>query len=446
MATSCNAPKRGDGPFPARERLISTRLKYHRPTSDLELPELMSDYPTPSAPSLRVLNFRRIFSPLSESFIYDPIVEMRRRGVPTGVVCLVRMYEKERPFPTDHVMRASRRISSQGVLAQALSSRFGLSEADSFFWPLSRGLILNKVRRFRPDVIHAHFGPDGCLIRPIANELGIPLVVSFYGYDVSRLIKQAGARWRPRYRKLFADAHLLIGISRFICQQLIELGAPAEKVVLLHLGASMDRFAYRDPTADYHGGTVRCVHVGRLTPKKSPVLLVRAFARARELLGEHPQLQLDLVGDGELRIETELEIRRLGLSDQVRLLGALPHEKVAEVMRQAHIYTQHCVTAPDGDREGLGVSFVEASASGLPVVTTRHNGIPDVVLHNESGLLSEEGDVESMAVNLARIATQPERWREFGQRGREHVCSAFDLGLTVDRRLELLQRVVSRVD
>jgi len=391
---------------------------------------------------LRVLHFRRLFSTLSEFFIYDPIREMARRGVDTHVLSVMRMNRSMRPFPAHYLVRAPRSFHSPRLLGK-LASTLGLSEADRLLWPLERRLLRSKVARIEPDVIHAHFGPDGCLIRPVAEKLGIPLVVTFYGYDVSRLVHQSWKKWQREYLALFESAALLVGISNYLVDRLVDLGASRDKTILLHPGVNLERFAYRDPAADYRGGPVRCLHVGRLTAKKAPLRLLQAFQLAGEKIGDQ-RLELDVIGDGELADACQEEIGRLAIRDRVRLHGGVPHNRVVEQLGRAHIYTQHCMLAPDGDTEGLGVSFVEASASGLPIVTTRHNGIPDIVLAGQTGLLSPEGDVPAMAENLARLAQQPERWKELGRRGRQHVEAEFSLVNSVDKQVEMLREVAGK--
>ena len=393
---------------------------------------------TGSSCNLHVLHFRRLFSLISESFIYDPLLEMQRQGIRTSVVSLVRMHKVERPFPTDHLIYLPQFPVLDRFMARAFASQYQLSELDSILWPITRRLLRRKIARANPDVILAHFGPDGCFVLPVARELGIPLAVIFYGYDVSRLIQQAGDVWEEKYRVLFEGASLIIGISGYIVDKLNALGAPPAKTLKLPLGTDVERFQYRDPAADYNGGTVKCVHVGRLTAKKAPVVLVRAFARARQLVEEPGRLELTIIGAGELENACRDEIAARGLEDAIHMLGRIPHDEISARLAESHIYTQHCMTGRDGDTEGLGVSFIEASASGLPVVSTRHNGIPEVVLHNRTGLLSEEGDVEGMARNIAALAEDPARWSAFGREGRRHVEQTFALNKTVAQRIAAL--------
>ena len=384
-------------------------------------------------PKVRILHFRRIFSLLSESFLYEPLRYMREAGRDVRMLCLVRMNAHQRPFATSSLVTAPLFLHSSRLLGLIFSSRFGRAEGDTVLWPFLRPMLLRRIRSCAPHVIHAHFGPDGCLIAPVAEKLGIPLVVSFYGYDVSRLITQTGETWLPRYRRLFEQASLLVGISGYMVERLRELGAPDEKLRTIPLGVHLDRFTYRDPASGYADEPVRCLHVGRLTPKKNPLKLLQAFARARAILKNTRGLELVIIGDGELKQACAREVARLHLQPFVRLPGALPHDKIAAHMGHSHIYIQYCETAPDGDKEGLGVTFIEAQACGLPVLSTRHNGVPEVVLHGITGLLSDEGDVDALARNLVTLALKPELWTRYGRQGREHVLENYSLPCNAER-------------
>ncbi|MFO7768983.1 MAG: glycosyltransferase [bacterium] len=384
---------------------------------------------------MRILSFRSRFSSLSETFIYDQIRELRRQGHDVPVVTLTRAHEENRPLSDIHVVRTRHRLAPRWVLRR-LGAAAGRLSPDEVLLPWYTAGFSRVIRALDPDVVHAHFGTDGIMIAEAALACDVPLAVTFYGYDASRLPQLA--EWRRRYELLFDQARWLIGISDHMCGRLTGLGAPAGKVYRVRLGVSADRFAFTDPRQRFDGTTVRCLHVGRLTEKKGPVLLVRAFERARRLCSEEVDLRLLILGDGPLRTEVEAEIERAHLGGSIELGGAVSHQEVRAKMAESHLYTQHSLTSPDGDEEGLGVSFVEASASGLPVVATRHDGIPEVVRDGVSGLLVREGDWEAMGDRIAELAVHPERWTSMGRAGRHHVVEHFSLGEQACRLVRVL--------
>ncbi|HEY7521332.1 MAG TPA: glycosyltransferase [Methylomirabilota bacterium] len=390
---------------------------------------------------MRVLHFAPSFSPLSQTFIYDYVMRLEQQGVDNYFATLRRANESQRPFPRVSVVPAPRRWHPVRVWHRGLAE-VGIGSRIPSSWPLLRSRLERLVQQIRPDVVHAHFGQAGALIAPAAKRLGAPLLVSFLGFDVSVLGRKT--LWRRIYKRdLIESGTIVIGISNHICAWLSELGFPPDTIHLLHLGVRLDRFPYSNPVERWDGRTVRFLHVGRLVEKKNPVLLTQAFRHALDMVGSSVNLRLDVIGEGPLEGALRSEISRLGLEKSVVLRGSLPHHLVAEAMQEAHVYTQHSVTAPNGDQEGQGVSLVEASSCGLPVVTTRHNGFPDVVLDGETGYLVDEGDVRGMGERIAWLATHPERWREMGARGRKHVESHMNLDVQAQKAIALYQALTS---
>ena len=201
------------------------------------------------------------------------------------------------------------------------------------------------------------------------------------------------------------------------------MGAPAERMHVVPCGVDPARFPPGRPEPG------RVVVIGRLTEKKAPHLAIRAFAAA-VADGRFPGAHLDVVGDGPLRdacvaavAETGL---KTGLGAQVTLHGPLPHARVGELMRRAQVFLQHSVTAANGDTEGAPVAVAEAMMTALPVVATRHSGIPEQVAEGETGLLVAEGDVAGMGAALARLLADPVASAAMGAAGRARALERLD--------------------
>lgn len=275
---------------------------------------------------------------------------------------------------------------------------------------------VRAFERFRPAAVLAEYGPAGVMVVDACRRLDIPLVVHFHGYDAS--LRDVVDRYAEGYRRIFAYASAVVAVSHEMTERLVALGAPAQKVAYNPYGVDTHQFTRGNPAA----APPVFLAVGRLVHKKGPLHTLRAFA---QVLARHPEARLRVVGDGPLRRACADEVRALGLASAVTLLGARSHGVVAAEMRRARAFVQHSLEAFDGDREGTPVAILEAGATGLPVVATRHGGIPDVVVEGDTGLLVEEGDVDGMAAAMARLVEDPGFAARLGRAGQEHVSRHF---------------------
>jgi colanic acid/amylovoran biosynthesis glycosyltransferase len=274
------------------------------------------------------------------------------------------------------------------------------------------GRIEAKVRAARPALIHAHFGTDGLLVLPLARALGVPLVTSLRGYDVTRsdgaLLGSGRLSW-IRYalgkRRLQLGGSLFLAVSDALREQAIARGYPEARTLTHYNGVDLDRFQPDEAPAE--PGLI--LHVARLVEKKGTTVLIKALAG---LAGA----KLAIIGDGPRRSALERQARELGV--RVHFLGVLPSNEVAQWMRRASVLAAPSLTAADGDAEGLPNVVVEAAASGLPVVGTTHSGIPEAVEDGISGFLVPEGDAEALAARLADLLGSEPLRRDMGATAR----------------------------
>jgi colanic acid/amylovoran biosynthesis glycosyltransferase len=276
-------------------------------------------------------------------------------------------------------------------------------------------LLRAALRRVRPDVVHAHFAGDGWMISGEAAELGIPLIVTVHGYDVTRLPRESGprgVRYRRHLRTVFARASLIIAVSAYIRDKTIELGADPAKVRVHHTGVTLDPAPEQDKQWDL-------LFVGRFVEKKGVDDLIEAVATLRE----RPRLLL--IGGGPLEEPMRRRAAELGLD--ATFLGPQDPSVVRRSMAQSRIFVSPSKTAADGDSEGLPTTILEAASHGLPTVSTVHSGIPEAVRPGETGLLGLEGDRAALAANIRRLLADAELRDLMGERARAHVAEHFDL-------------------
>lgn len=280
-----------------------------------------------------------------------------------------------------------------------------------------------------PGLVHAHFGTDGLLALPLAEALAVPLVVTLHGHEVSRsrvrMLASGRLSWM-RYallkRRLFERGGLFLAVSEAVRRRALAAGYPAQRVITHPNG--VDTGFFRPSGAPPEPGLI--LHVGRLVEKKGTAALLDAVARTEDA-------RLVIVGDGPLRSALERQARSVGVEARVRFTGALPPDEVLGWMQRAWLLAAPSVTAGDGDAEGLPTVLCEAAAVGLPVVATRHSGIPEVVSEGETGLLSPERDVGLLARNLSLLLASPRMRESLAGAARLRALDRFDLVRQIER-------------
>lgn len=275
--------------------------------------------------------------------------------------------------------------------------------------------LTRRLAALRPAVVHAHFGGDGRLISRSATALGVPLVVTLHGLDVTRQANAPGvrgARHRRNLRTAFRRASLVLAVSEFIRGRAIGLGADPAKVRVHHTGVPVP------PVPETVAKEWDVVFVGRFVAKKGVDDLVEALAAL-------PRPRALFLGDGPLAAATRARAAELGIDATFR--GACEPAEVRRCLAASRILAAPSRTAPDGDAEGLPTTILEAASLGVPAVATYHSGIPEAVLAGETGLLGAEGDRVALADNIGRLLGDDELRTRLGNAARRHVAAHFDL-------------------
>lgn len=327
-------------------------------------------------------------------------------------------------FPLNQPARLAYGLS---VLVSKACTRLGWLRLAE--WPAAL-VALALIRRHRPDVVLAEFGFHAVRVMQAAAFAEIPFVVHFRGSDLSAQ-RRIGVL-RGRYRRLVSIASGGVCKSKQMAAKLEQLGMLPSRILISASGANPALFKAGNPAL----AAPVFLAVGRFVAKKGPLKTIRAFAL-------QPIGELWMVGDGPLFEDARRLVQDLQLQARVCFLGVKTQPEVADLMRQVRVFVQHSLIAPDGDSEGNPVSVMEAQLSGLPVVATRHAGIPDVVLDGCTGLLVEEGDVQGMAAAMERLMADPGLAARFGSAGRDRVLAGFTLGHHLQALTGFLQQQIT---
>jgi glycosyltransferase involved in cell wall biosynthesis len=351
----------------------------------------------------------------SETFIHNHI-----RHLPGEVdvlyrpEMLTRQGSDEKPLVPRSLRVASRTFYNVCDRFSGISTGTTFKKLDGVSsFMLRRFLLSNKI-----DAVLAEYGTTGVAVMDACRKARVPLIVHFHGFDAHclPLIEE----FATSYQEMFRSAQALIAVSHKMEEQLLSLGAFREKVHYNVCGVDTDLFQKGRPDKN----PPHFIAIGRFVEKKAPHLTLLAFGK---LLQKCSSARLAMIAEGPLLEPCKQIARALKMNHAVDFSGPLEHRAVARALQGARAFVQHSVTAGSGDSEGTPVGVLEAGASGLPVVSTRHAGIKDVVVENETGFLVDEFDIDGMADKMIQLAENPERALALGHKARKHVEDNFSM-------------------
>ena len=387
----------------------------------------------------KILIYRDQLLPYSETFIPAQVENYQQYE---GVYVGSSMLKDSMRLARDRCITLEQTSKFPGIW----KSIFKLSGYSSPVW-------LQTLNALSPKLVHAHFGLDGVLAMPLAKRLRIPLIVTFHGYFATAqpdatfkpqdpfywrdYIDKRGQFFRQLYFRrraaLFQKANCIVAVSEHIRRSLMAQGCPPEKIYVRYIGVDRQKFqpvntVDRQPTV---------LFVGRMVEKKGCAYLLDAIA---QLQTRFPSIKLVMIGDGPLRRSFE----KLASNSvrECRFLGKQPPHVVREWMARSKVLVSPSVTTSQGETEGLPMVILEAMAMGLPVVASRHAGIPEAVVHNKHGFIVAERDVEALSKAIATLMETPSLWHAFSAAGRKQVASRFDLSANTQRLEELYTQVL----
>jgi glycosyltransferase involved in cell wall biosynthesis len=285
------------------------------------------------------------------------------------------------------------------------------------------------------DLVFAEYGMVGASVTEACRLANVPLIIHFHGADVHH--KPTVANYINLYQKAFDYASWFIAVSGDMVDELINLGAPATKIVKASCGVDTTAF----PKLDISNSPRNFLSVGRFVEKKSPSSIVKAF---KPVIEKFNDAKLWMVGGGPLFDETKQLVSQLGLQENITLTGVLKTSQIKELMKNSRCFVQHSVTAANGDKEGTPVTILEAGSSGLAIVSTLHAGIKEAVVNGETGYLVQEYDIEGMANYMIKIAADVTLASELGMKEAAYIRDNYEIKDRIITLTGLINQTLNR--
>ena len=360
------------------------------------------------------------FPVLSETFVLDQLVGLIERGFDVRIFALC--------SPNENVKH--RAIDEYKLLERTTYIRIPPEQllGNTYQWMQVFKELNPTVDFTQADVFHVHFGKMFNVLAPIFRVHDAFTLVSFYGYDASSYIRE-----NPPgvYDELFQRANVISANTFTMRLVLLKEGALEDKVIVRRCG--MDFSSITPPDRSTRDGKVRLLTVGRMVEKKGIDDAINAFS----LLPNREQLEYRIFGHGRLFDEHKALIERLRLGDSISLSDSITRSEMYEELYQADVFILTSCTAPNGDQEGLPVVITEAMAAELPIISTHHAGIPEVVLDEQTGLIAPEKDVNRIAMNISRLSKDKDMRLRLGRNGRAKVLEEFNVDALNDSLAQL---------
>lgn len=393
------------------------------------------------------------FPLLSETFVLNQIIGLINRGHEVDIYTRrYGDYSKMHPDVLTHkllshtyrLLDCPRTLSKQLKQSLWLLIQYGLidplrllpvltSSQGSFWDRLSMGFISLGKKSY--DIVHCQFGTLGEIGHLFRSVNGGRLIISFRGYDISSYVQQYG---RSVYNSVFANGDLFLTNCEFFRQRLLQLGCDPARLHVLYSGLALSQF----PCQERHfpeDGQVKIACTGRLVEKKG---IPDAIAAVAQVTKQYPKIEFHIIGEGILRQDLQALIDSFGLEKTIHLRGQKNRQEIIQILSQSHLFLAPSITASDGNQDAPTNVLKEAMALGLPVISTRHGGIPELVQDGISGFLVPERDPEALANRLLYLINHPECWPEMGRAGRQVVERVFDLEALNDQLVQLYEKAL----
>jgi colanic acid/amylovoran biosynthesis glycosyltransferase len=359
---------------------------------------------------INVGHFHYCFFERSETFIYHQLASLKRY----------------RPVAVSLISRNM----NEFALTNGVHYDVGLKlprPGLQFIQPLRYGSLKLAAELFRAEgitLLHVHFGTWAAYAMPLKKSLRVPMLVTFYGQDVSLLPKRA--IWRNRFQNLWKKTDLFLAEGPHMMAELVRLGAPREKVALQRIGIPVSRIGFRLPQARTTT-TPTALWTARMTEKKG---LMNTLNAVEILKKQKVKLRLRVVGDGPERRDAARFAKDKELLDNVRFLGFLDYQGYLKELEEADFFIAPSRTSARGETEGgAPTTILEAQARGLPVVATRHADIP-FVLPKDYPYQANEADPSDLARTIKNLLDDRRHWSRIARAGRKHVERFHDLDTT----------------
>ncbi|QTA83258.1 Glycosyltransferase, family I [Desulfonema limicola] len=366
---------------------------------------------------LIVIHSFPVWLPQTQTWMYNQVKYLPHDCIENHIVCEKTANLDQFGVPNIHSLYDTSRLMylwDKGI------RRIGLRQHLNF--------LIKRMELCNAKILHSHFGNIGWRNIEAVRKTGVKHIVTFYGRDVNLLPKKDPA-WNIRYKELFKEVDCILCEGPFMAKSIIQMGCPEHKVKVHHLGVEVNKIIYQ-PRAWKIGSPIKILIAASFREKKGIPYAIEAIARIQST----QPVEITIVGDAGVDPESQNEKNKIlhllgkyNLIYKTRLLGFQKHDVFFSEAYNHHIFISPSITAQNGDTEGgAPVSIIEMAATGIPVISTFHADIPEVICHNKTGLLVDEQDIDGIVDQLKWLIANFNKWESLSKEARYYVENNFN--------------------
>jgi len=378
---------------------------------------------------MNILYYLGSFPKLSESFVLNEIYELENRGHNVAVFALnnpdeeveheeyeeldVPVHYADAPNYTDVIDLLSLKVIHPSILQNAVFKASPKRHAAAFH----RGkqcIEWIEEQNLDIDLVHGHFASLGRFpARYAASYYDVPFTVTAHAADLYHDPN------KEQLEHIVSKADQVVTISEYNKDYIESEITDKTPINVVHAGIRPEKFEPISSTA-----STRILTVSRYVEKKGLPYAIEAVSK---VVNQFPDLEYHIVGSGEMEDEIRERIDEYELSDTVELLGNVTDERLIAEFDEASCFLLPCIVAESGDRDGIPVALMESMAMETPPISTDVSGIPELIDHQQNGMVVEPKNIDELAEAVSTILSDPEKQRQFGEAGREKVKQDFNV-------------------